>query len=293
MDRYAESGVVKSPRRSSPRYSEAVEVARGYYNSDDADNFYSRIWGGEDIHVGLYQDDHEPIADASRRTVATMADRLHNLGAQSRILDMGSGYGGSARFLASRFGCSVVALNLSEVENQRTRRMNREKGLDRLIEVVDGSFEDMPFPDTSFDVVWSQDAMLHSGDREQALAEVARELKKGGEFVFTDPMQADDCPEGVLQPILDRIHLDTLGSPEFYRRVLGELGLEEVGFEDHSEQLTTHYWRVLEETKRQQSELEKTVSRDYIERMKQGLQHWVDGGKRGYLAWGIFHFRKP
>jgi sarcosine/dimethylglycine N-methyltransferase len=27
--------------------------------------------------------------------------------------------------------------------------------------------------------------------------------------------------------------------------------------------------------------------------MKQGLQHWVDGGNSGYLTWGIFRFRKP
>jgi sarcosine/dimethylglycine N-methyltransferase len=34
------------------------------------------------------------------------------------------------------------------------------------------------------------------------------------------------------------------------------------------------------------------VSKDYIERMKKGLQHWVNGGNNGHLAWGIFVFRK-
>lgn len=38
----------------SSAYSEVVETARDYYNSPDADNFYFHIWGGEDIHVGLY-----------------------------------------------------------------------------------------------------------------------------------------------------------------------------------------------------------------------------------------------
>ncbi|HCE41422.1 MAG TPA: SAM-dependent methyltransferase, partial [Alcanivorax sp.] len=49
-------------------YSNAVNTARDYYNSDDADQFYARVWGGEDIHVGLYENDEEPIFDASRRT---------------------------------------------------------------------------------------------------------------------------------------------------------------------------------------------------------------------------------
>jgi len=60
----------------SANYSEVVQTARDYYNSDDADNFYFHVWGGEDIHIGLYQTADEPIASASERTVATMADKL-------------------------------------------------------------------------------------------------------------------------------------------------------------------------------------------------------------------------
>ena len=58
--------------------SEVVETARAYYNSSDADAFYYRVWGGEDIHIGLYSTDQEPIRTASRRTVATMAARTAN-----------------------------------------------------------------------------------------------------------------------------------------------------------------------------------------------------------------------
>ena len=117
-------------------------------------------------------------------------------------------------------------------------------------------------------------------------------LRPGGMFVFTDPMQADDCPGGVLQPILDRIHLETLGSPAFYREECGAAGLVEVGFEEHTRQLERHYGRVLQETEAREPELRELISDDYIERMKRGLQHWVDGGRRNHLCWGIFRFRK-
>ena len=276
----------------SSDYSSAVTTARDYYDSNDADNFYYTIWGGEDIHVGLYQSDVEPISDASRRTVERLAARLTNINENSRVLDIGAGYGGAARYLAKTFGCKVVALNLSSVENERNREMNREQRLDHLIEVVDGSFESLPYPDASFDCVWSQDAILHSGDRPKVLREVVRVLKPGGEFVFTDPMQSDDCPEGVLQPILDRIHLETLGSPGFYKKELESLGMEDLGYEDHRQQLVNHYGRVLRETEQREVELSKVVSKDYIARMKKGLGHWVEGGNNGHLAWGIFHFRK-
>lgn len=276
----------------SNKQSNVVDTAREYYNSSDADNFYYIIWGGEDIHVGIYNSEDEPIRDASRRTVEKMASTLNNIGPDTTVLDVGAGYGGSARYIASTYGCNVTALNLSEVENERDREMNKKAGLDNLIDVVDGNFEELPYPDNSFDIVWSQDAILHSGNREKVINEVYRVLKPGGEFIFTDPMQADDCPEGVLKPILERIHLDTLGSPSFYRSMAEKLGMKELSFIDMSSQLPRHYGRVLKETGAREDDIAGHVSQEYIERMKKGLGHWVEGGNNGYLTWGIFHFKK-
>jgi len=275
----------------------AVETARNYYNSEDADTFYSQVWGGEDIHIGFYTTADESISTASYRTVVTMAERLPKLSADSHILDIGSGYCGAARYLAKTYGAKISALNLSEVENQRARELNVAAGLAENIEVTDGSFEKIPFPTASesekgFDILWSQDAILHSDNREQVLAEAFRVLRSGGYFVFTDPMQADNCPKGVLQPILDRIHLSSLGSPSFYRTVAEQLGFEVVDYEDHTNQLINHYQRVLEETEKYTPDLEKKIDPQYVARMKAGLKHWIAGGKAGHLAWGIFLLRK-
>jgi sarcosine/dimethylglycine N-methyltransferase len=279
---------------SAEAYSRVVQTARDYYNSDDADNFYFHVWGGEDIHVGLYRSEDEPIADASRRTVERMSEVLGPLDANARVLDLGAGYGGSMRYLARAFGCHCVALNLSEVENARDREKNAQQGLSELIDVVDGDFTNLPYDDASFDVVWSQDAFLHSGDRARVCAEAERVLKPGGRLIFTDPMQSDDADPERLQPIYERIHLDSLGSPGFYRETLRALGLEEVTWEDHGEQLQRHYARVRRELVNNEDDLRhRGVSDDYIEKMKAGLQHWVDGGHRGDLEWGIFLFRKP
>jgi sarcosine/dimethylglycine N-methyltransferase len=277
---------------SQNTYSEAVNTAREYYNSTDADRFYYNIWGGEDIHIGLYGEPEEEIKMASRRTVQTMASCLEELGPKSRVLDLGAGFGGAARFLAKNFGCRVTALNLSPVQNERNRQMNREQKLDHLVEVVEASFEEVPYPDESFDYIWSQDAILHSGDRKKVMAEVKRLLKPGGQFVFTDPMAADNCPEGVLKPIYDRIHLETLGSPRFYKDTLEDLGMRFIEFKENTDHLVNHYSRVLQETESREKELGQAVSRDYIDRMKKGLKHWMDGGEKGYLAWGVFLFQK-
>lgn len=268
----------------------AVETARTYYNSDDADTFYRTIWGGEDIHVGLYREPDEDIAAASRRTVEQMA-ALVGVRADEQVLDLGSGYGGAARHLARTHGAEVSCLNLSEVENERNRAMTREQGLDERISVTDGAFESLPFDDDRFDVVWSQDAFLHSADRSQVIEEATRVLRPGGRIVFTDPMAADGADGDALAPILARIQLETMATPGFYRDTLAAAGATAIAFEDHAEQLPVHYGRVLDELTERESELDGMVSPDYITRMKTGLQHWVDGGRAGNLAWGIFHAR--
>ena len=51
-------------------------VAEAYYDSREADEFYFHIWGGEDIHIGLYETSADSIGEASRRTVEAMANEL-------------------------------------------------------------------------------------------------------------------------------------------------------------------------------------------------------------------------
>ena len=102
-------------------YSDTVRTAREYYNSNDADTFYSTIWGGEDIHIGLYSDANDSIFDASRRASAFLAEHMGPLNSSHHVLDLGSGYGGTARYLARTFGCQVTGINLSEVENEPAR----------------------------------------------------------------------------------------------------------------------------------------------------------------------------
>lgn len=272
-------------------YSAPVKTAQNYYNSDDADRFYSTLWGGEDLHLGLYESDDESVLEASHRTVARMAELASDqLVPGARVLDIGGGYGGSARYLAEHYGVNVVSLNLSEVQNERGRRLTTERDLTDQVTIVDGDFENILYDTDAFDVVWSQDAILHSGNRTRVLSEVTRVLKPGGAFVFTDPMAADGVSEADLQPVLDRIQLDTMGSPQFYREQLSRRGLTERVFEDHTDQLARHYERIHRELNAHYDELEDHISEAYLTHMKTGLQHWVDAGTAGNLAWGIMVF---
>lgn len=276
-----------------PGETDIRDVTEDYYDSDDADTFYSMVWGGEDLHVGIYEQGRD-IREASAETVDRMAAALPKLDESTRVLDIGAGYGGSMRRIVKRFGCHATCLNISETQNDTNRQRTLQAGLRDKLKVVHGVFEDIPEPAASFDVVWSQDAILHSDQRSKVLSEVWRVLKPGGHFVFTDPMQADDVPEGVLQPVYDRLQLNSLGSMRFYREAATALGFETVKQEDLTGHLRTHYDRVREDLVANYDKLrESGASAEYLDKMVVGLENWVKAADAGHLAWGIQLFRKP
>ncbi|MGA0327122.1 MAG: SAM-dependent methyltransferase, partial [Limisphaerales bacterium] len=136
--------------------SELSDITENYYDSDDADRFYYHIWGGEDIHIGLYEEGESDIRLASRRTVEAMATKLKHWPGGTRLLDIGAGYGGSGRYLIKEHRFDVTSLNLSKIQNQRNREFNQLQGLCSQHVVVDGNFESLPFREATFDLVWSQ-----------------------------------------------------------------------------------------------------------------------------------------
>lgn len=268
--------------------------AENRYDSEDADAFHAGVWGGEDIRVGIYHSPDDSVADASRRTVQVMASWLHELTSDSTVLDIGSGagQGGAARYLARTYGCRVTCVNLSGTRNSRNRTLNEKCGLDEKIEVLRGSLEHMPVPSDTYDVVWSQDAIVHSGDRLGVLREVRRVLRGGGRFIFTDPMQADNCPPGVLDPVYARLNVAELSSPGYYRSMLGQLGFRELKSADLTGHLVHHHARVRDELERRSDDLERSASPEYVRNMKAELEHWIEAGRNGRLRWGIYCFMR-
>jgi len=272
--------------------------AQKHYNSKSSDTFYDKVWGGEDIHVGLYENPDEDIFTASRRTIKKMVQKLkaHNKSVGTsglgKVLDLGSGFGGAARYLASNYECHVTCIDISEKENLKNKKRNKSLGLETSIDVYHGSFEDLPFEDNSFDVLWSEEAILHSDNKTKVFEEAYRVLKEGGQFIFTDPMKMDDCPDELIKPVLERLDLKSLYSVNQYKELAKKVGLKVVEIDEMPNQLVNHYRRVQEELRKQYDDLKKVCSIEYLEKMDKGLTHWVEAGKNRYLDWGILHFKK-
>ena len=92
-----------------------VGATQAYYDGP-ADEIYRTVWG-DNIHLGVPCSEECPHPEAMEHTNEIMADSV-SLGPDVRLLDLGCGYGSTARYLAGRFGCSVTGVNISEKELQ-------------------------------------------------------------------------------------------------------------------------------------------------------------------------------
>ena len=133
----------------------------------------------------------EDIGQSSWITAADWldyADRLH-VTAASHVLEVGSGSGGPAVYLAVNRGCRITGVDINANGVANARGLAQARGLsDRVaFEVVDAG-KPLPFDAVSFDAVVSNDAMCHIADRLSVLREWHRLLKPGGRMLFTDAM---------------------------------------------------------------------------------------------------------
>lgn len=235
------------------------------------------------------------------KMVSTVMASGLQITSKSRILDLGSGYGGPARYLAKTFGCKVVCLNLSSVQNARNKELTREAGLERLIEVIEGNFEEIPaevLAGGKFDVVWSEDSFLHSSNRSRIIDEISRCLVDGteGRVVFTDIMASPQAfaehPE-IMSAMLRRLETESMAMRDFYDKAFVERGFVSLGYWDGKDHLETHYRKVSELLQQQREEfLDKGVDEETIEKQVVGLKNWIQGAEVGCIDFGIFCFRR-
>lgn len=102
-------------------------------------------------------------------------------------LDYGCGRGYITVRLAQMGATSVTGIDLSSAEVDDARRRAIDNGVSDRITLLVGDAHHTPFPDQSFDLIVGA-AILHHLDLEQALREVKRLLRPGGEAVFIEPM---------------------------------------------------------------------------------------------------------
>jgi len=200
----------------------ALSAIREHY--DSLAGLYLRHWG-EHLHHGCFDRSRDPCA-AQVRLVERLAERAR-LRRGSRVLDVGCGLGGSARWLAERLGCSVVGLTISPVQAALALRLTRERGLRHVLFAVADAAR-LALRPGRFDAVWIIECSEHLADRAGFLAACAALLRPGRPLALCAWMATDDPgPRDVtLLAGIERAMLcPALGSQREYLAWLAAAGL--------------------------------------------------------------------
>jgi sarcosine/dimethylglycine N-methyltransferase len=111
---------------------------------------------------------------------------LIGITADMSVLDVGSGVGGPARFLAATYGCRVTGVDLSEPFVDAARYLTERTGQSGQVSFEIASALELPFDGGRFDVALLQHVAMNIYDRARLYREIRRVLKLGGRFATFD-----------------------------------------------------------------------------------------------------------
>jgi sarcosine/dimethylglycine N-methyltransferase len=129
------------------------------------------------------------------RIATVQLTELAGVGVEDRVLDAGTGIGGTARLLAAETGCHVTGVDLTAEYCETADWLNTATGLSSRIDVCRADVTELPFADGSFDVVISQHVQMNIADKSRLYAEARRVLGPGGRLALWD------ATAGPVQPL--------------------------------------------------------------------------------------------
>lgn len=212
-----------------PNAPQSTAAVADHY--DELDLIYRRVWG-EHVHHGLWTTGRESPTQAVEALVDTVGDRLRLEPGQSAA-DIGCGYGGTARRLATTRGARVTGVTLS-AEQAAYATAHPVDGVDIRV----GDWLENDLADASVDAAWSIESSEHMVDKQAFFDQAHRVLAAGGRLVVCAWL-AETGATGwkvrhLLEPICREGRLPSMGTREEYEAMARAAGFEVVGFEDVS-----------------------------------------------------------
>ena len=153
-----------------------------------------------------------------------------------RVLDVGCGLGGSARYLAAQHGCEVVGIDLTREYVDTASALAAMVGLERMVEFRQASALELPFEGDSFDVVWTEHVQMNIADKQAFYAEIGRVLVPRGRLLFHDLFRGEGGPLWFPVPWSEDGSISFLAAPDAVRDLLAGLGFSLHEWEDKSQQ---------------------------------------------------------
>lgn len=168
-----------------------------------------------------------------------------------RVLDIGSGIGGTARCLAKEFGCRVTGIDLTDEYCRVAAMLTAKVGLDGLVDYRQGDATNLPFADNEFDVVWTEHVAMNIPDKRRFYSEMHRVLKPGGTLAIYDVLAGPSGPVLFPVPWARTPETSFLVSPEQLRDLLQDSGFTVSDWQDTTAQAREWFVKLAERIRRE------------------------------------------
>lgn len=167
-----------------------TEAIKKYYS--DTQFEYKLVWNWRSkqapaLHFGYYDEKATNHHRAVIRANEVLAE-MGNIEQGSRIIDAGCGLGHSTLWLAEHFNAHVTGITIVPKQVETMRKFIEKNGITN-VDFLEASYFNMPFENTSIDVVWAIEAVCHAKDKLQFYKEAYRVLKPGGKLLIGENLR--------------------------------------------------------------------------------------------------------
>ncbi|MGE0725764.1 MAG: cyclopropane-fatty-acyl-phospholipid synthase family protein [Alphaproteobacteria bacterium] len=227
-------------------------VERHYTTDGIAERLLAALRAVKGADVEITPDALAPLDHFHGRGIVATRELLALLDPQAgeRILDIGSGIGGPARWIAFHRGCHVTGVDLTPAFCAAARALNAATGMADRVEILQGDATDLPVAAAAFDRAYSQNVVMNIADKPAFYRSAHRALKPGGVLALSNICAGPAGPPIYPTPWAASAATSFLATPEETRRDIEAAGFAIVSFRDTSETVVPQQAKVRESLER-------------------------------------------